>query len=138
MRNAEHIEDVALVRVEQLYPFPEQEIRAVLSKYRQVQTVAWVQEEPRNRGAFHFVERRLRNMVRADLTLQYFGRDESASPATGWQKMHEVEEQEFLTQALDIPSRRAIIVAKADEPDRAELAQATTSAAAPSKGNTPR
>jgi len=137
MRTAERIEDTAIVRVEQLYPFPEQEIRAVLSKYRQAETIAWVQEEPRNRGAFHFIERRSRHLLGGDMTLHYFGRDESASPATGWQKMHEIEEQELLTAALDIPARRAAQAARAEDAER-ELAQAAVAADKGSNGNAPR
>jgi 2-oxoglutarate dehydrogenase E1 component len=98
--------DVAIVRVEQLYPFPHKELAAVLSKYRRAQEVGWVQEEPRNRGAWGFMEPRLRPMLTDTQVLNYHGRDEAASPATGSMKMHQIEEQELIAHALDVSPRR--------------------------------
>lgn len=100
------IDDVAVVRVEQLYPFPQKELTALISKYRSVQEVAWVQEEPRNRGAWTFMSSRLAEML-PDTVLQYVGRDDSASPATGSFKLHQVEEQEIVSHALGLASRQA-------------------------------
>jgi 2-oxoglutarate dehydrogenase E1 component len=100
--------DVAIVRVEQLYPFPQKELAAVLSKYRRAQEVGWVQEEPKNRGAWSFMDPRLRSMLTDTQVLNYHGRDEAASPATGTMKMHQVEEQELIAHALDVtPARPA-------------------------------
>jgi 2-oxoglutarate dehydrogenase E1 component len=94
--------DVALVRVEQPYPFPAKEIAAVLAKYRTARQVVWVQEEPKNRGCWSFMEPRVRELLPAGVTLTYVGRDEAASPATGSHKMHEVEEEEILSAALGL------------------------------------
>ncbi|HEY7090772.1 MAG TPA: 2-oxoglutarate dehydrogenase E1 component [Tepidisphaeraceae bacterium] len=91
--------DVAIVRLEQLYPFPLKELKAALSRYRQAQEFVWVQEEPKNRGAWSFVSPRLMEML-PDTVVQYVGREESASPAAGAFKMHQVEEQEIMTAAL--------------------------------------
>jgi 2-oxoglutarate dehydrogenase E1 component len=101
-REKENVKGTALVRVEQLYPFPRKEIQAVLSRYRQAREIAWVQEEPENRGAWGFMEHRLRELLPDPAVLTYFGRDEGASPATGNYKMHQVEEQEILAHALEI------------------------------------
>ncbi len=105
--------DVAIVRVEQPYPFPAKEIAAVLAKYRTARQVVWVQEEPRNRGCWTFMESRVRDLLPAGVTLTYAGRDEAASPATGSHKMHEVEEEEILSAALGLPAHQPAVVAVA-------------------------
>jgi hypothetical protein len=99
------VTDVALVRVEQLYPFPEKEIRSIVGKYRGATEIAWVQDEPENRGAWRFMDARLRKILPENRVLNYFGREEAASPATGLHKMHLIEEQEILSHALDLPPR---------------------------------
>ena len=107
------IGDVAIVRVEQPYPFPAKEISAVLANYRSARQVLWVQEEPRNRGCWTFMESRVRELLPAGTTLSYVGRDEAASPATGSHKMHEVEEEEVLSAALGLPAHQPVVVATA-------------------------
>jgi 2-oxoglutarate dehydrogenase E1 component len=94
-------DNVAVIRVEQLYPFCEQELRSIVEKYHRVEEIAWVQEEPRNRGAWTFMEPRLRAMF-PDTLITYFGRDESASPAVGSVKAHQIEEKELVSAALGI------------------------------------
>jgi 2-oxoglutarate dehydrogenase E1 component len=105
--------DVAIVRLEQPYPFPAQELAAVLAKYRSARQVMWVQEEPRNRGCWTFVEPRLRELLPSGVTLSYVGRDEAASPATGSHKGHEVEEEELLSAALGLNIHKPTVVATA-------------------------
>jgi 2-oxoglutarate dehydrogenase E1 component len=102
---AKHDGGIAIVRIEQLYPFPEGEIRAILDKYGAAE-VCWVQEEPQNRGAWRFIEPRLRQML-PDQVITYFGREEAASPATGSSKMHQIEEAEFIGHAMELPPREA-------------------------------
>src|SRR5438270_4022824 len=87
-------EDVALVRIEQLYPFPTEHIAEVLDHYSQARDVVWLQEEPRNMGAWTFVERQWRD-TRA---LRYIGRPERASPAEGWSEAHATEQQRIITE----------------------------------------
>ena len=101
-REKENVRDVAIVRVEQLYPFPKKELAGIFAKYRNANDVSWVQEEPKNRGAWGFMESRLREMLPEAATLEYCGRDEAASPATGSYKMHEIEETEVIAHALDL------------------------------------
>jgi 2-oxoglutarate dehydrogenase E1 component len=116
-REKENIKDTAIVRVEQLYPFPRKEIQAILSKYSKASEICWVQEEPMNRGAWTFIAPRLRELLRDTAVLTYHGREESASPATGSAKMHAIEEQEVIAHALDLPPKK-------DEPAPASVAAA--------------
>ncbi len=96
-RERRKLEDVAIVRVEQIYPLHEARLAEVLAKYSRAATVAWVQEESQNMGAWSFIEPRLRAM---GVHIQYVGRDASASPATGVKKVHEKEQKELVDQAL--------------------------------------
>jgi len=89
----------AIVRVEQLYPFPRRELEAVLARYPQAEQVYWVQEEPANMGAWRFIEPLLRSLI-AGRTLTYVGRDAAASPASGSYKVHQAEETEMVTRAF--------------------------------------
>ncbi len=91
---------VAIVRVEQLHPFPHQELKSVLAQYADARQVYWVQEEPQNMGAWTFMEPRLRRLLPDGGTLTYIGRDAAASPATGSYKVHQTEEAEFVGRAL--------------------------------------
>ncbi len=97
---------VSIVRIEQLYPFPEAEIAAALNKYGRAAEVCWVQEEPQNRGGWRFIEPRLREMLPVQV-ITYIGRDEAASPAVGSMKMHQIEEAELVAHAMEIAPREA-------------------------------
>jgi 2-oxoglutarate dehydrogenase E1 component len=98
--------NVAVIRVEQLYPFPKKDLAAIMARYPGVTEVAWVQEEPINRGAYVFIDRRIRDMLPAGVSrLDYYGRDESASPAVGSEKVHIQEEQELISAALNVPQK---------------------------------
>ncbi len=93
------------MRIEQLYPFPEAEIRAVIARYSSASGVVWVQEEPRNMGAWIFMRTRLqRIMANEARALGYAGRPESASTAPGSTKVHNREQTELLDQAFAPPS----------------------------------
>jgi 2-oxoglutarate dehydrogenase E1 component len=102
-RKAENRE-VAVLRVEQLYPFPENELRDLVERYRKDSEIVWCQEEPANRGAWTFVQPRLREMF-PDRLVSYVGRDASASPAVGKLGDHEAEEAAFLSEALDVSNQ---------------------------------
>jgi 2-oxoglutarate dehydrogenase E1 component len=90
--NAEHI---AIIRLEQLYPFPKNQINDILKKYSKVKQYIWVQEEPENMGAWAYMLRTLRQ-----LDLQVISRKESASPATGSSKTHVKQQQEIIDRAF--------------------------------------
>src|SRR5207245_710732 len=84
-RRERAIDSVALVRVEQLYPFPAKELEAVFAAYPEARQVYWVQEEPWNMGAWHVMHRRLRRVLPEDRTLNYAGRPEGGrSGSGGW------------------------------------------------------
>lgn len=83
--------DTAIVRLEQLYPFPQGQLDALLKKYKNAKEFMWVQEEPENMGPWTHVSRRFKGV-----SLQYVGRGESASPATGFSKKHAAEQQAIL------------------------------------------
>lgn len=95
-------QNVAVVRIEQLYPFPQQSLREILAKYPHVQEFCWLQEEPRNMGAWSYMEPRLRELLGEQAAPTYIGRDEAASPATGIFHVHEAEEKSIIDQALDV------------------------------------
>jgi 2-oxoglutarate dehydrogenase E1 component len=90
-------DDVAMIRLEQFYPFPEAQLRAAISRYRRAELV-WVQEESQNMGGWSFVEPRLRAM---GYNVAYVGRDASASPAVGSLKIHQREQAELVEAALN-------------------------------------
>ncbi len=97
-------DDVAIVRVEQFYPFPKVEIQAIFAKYRNATEIGWVQEEPRNRGAWMFMFDRLQSILPETAVLNYYGREESASPAVGSKKINDQEEADIILRALDLPA----------------------------------
>jgi len=90
---------VALVRIEQLYPFPEAAVRGVLDGYPGAEVV-WAQEEPRNMGAWMFVNDRLRNLDGLSVSPRYVGRRESASTATGYHEVHTREQARLAGEAV--------------------------------------
>ncbi|MEO8449648.1 MAG: multifunctional oxoglutarate decarboxylase/oxoglutarate dehydrogenase thiamine pyrophosphate-binding subunit/dihydrolipoyllysine-residue succinyltransferase subunit [Gemmatimonadota bacterium] len=91
----------ALVRVERLYSFPAEEVTAVLSRYPNVASVVWCQEEPRNMGAWTYIEPRLRALLPARATFGYSGRPERASPAEGYPTAHAMEQQRIVREAVE-------------------------------------
>ncbi|MGQ9827267.1 MAG: 2-oxoglutarate dehydrogenase E1 component [Roseiflexus sp.] len=95
---------VAVVRLEELYSFPADELRAVLDGYPNLQEVVWLQEEPENMGAWHYVAPHLRKLIGPDVTLSYVGRAESASPSEGSLALHLIEQQRLITEALRAPA----------------------------------
>jgi 2-oxoglutarate dehydrogenase E1 component len=92
--------DVAIVRVEEFYPFPADELRAAIAAAPPNAELCWVQEEPWNMGAWHFLSMRLPSVLGDGRRVRYVGRDEAASPATGSYKEHAREQAEIMDQAL--------------------------------------
>ena len=103
-REARKANDVAIVRIEQLYPFPEAEFAAVLKRYANAAHVIWAQEEPRNMGAWAFARGYITPMLSARHVIGYAGRPESASPAPGLLKQHFREQADLLEQAFAPPT----------------------------------
>ena len=95
-RKANNIDDIAIVRIEQLYPLPEAEIRSIMKQYGKA-SMYWVQEESANMGAWSY----LMEYFRKD-PLELISRTSSASPATGFKKVHDEQQSELLKTAFDI------------------------------------
>jgi multifunctional 2-oxoglutarate metabolism enzyme len=100
-RDERKVTNVAIARLEQMYPFPQQQLQSLLAQYGPKTEVVWVQEEPRNMGPWRFVQENLQPLLDASKrTLMYAGRAESASPAAGTQKRHEWEQSELISDAF--------------------------------------
>ncbi len=108
-RTDAEVDDVAIVRMEQYYPFPEKEVRAQLERYGKAEVV-WAQEEPKNMGAFTFVAPRIQDVLdslgRRSERVLYAGRKEAASPAAGYAKMHTREQEALVAEALAVPKSK--------------------------------
>jgi 2-oxoglutarate dehydrogenase E1 component len=96
-REAAKVDDVAIVRLEELYPFPHEQVAAQLARYKPDAPIVWCQEEPRNMGPWRWVYGRFLDLNRR---LKYAGRDRNASPAAGSPKRHAEEHKRLLDQAL--------------------------------------
>jgi len=96
-----NLDHVAIVRIEQLYPWPAEQLKAVLARYPKAEQFVWVQEESHNNGAWFFVEPRLRDL---GLKVRYVGRDPSASPAVGSEKLHKFEQCDLIQRAYLSPA----------------------------------
>src|SRR5215207_872326 len=93
--------DDAIVRVEQLYPFPKKELEDILAEYPNLERLIWVQEEPLNMGAWNYLRPHLRLLVEDRMTLHYVGRPESSSPAEGSTTLYRINQQSLIEQAFD-------------------------------------
>ena len=91
---------VALVWVEQLYPWPDSLLTAVFERYAQATEVVWLQEEPENMGAWSFVHARLHACLPERLRLRHVSRPESPSPAIGSAALHQLEQADLLRRAI--------------------------------------
>ncbi len=104
-RRDKNFEDAAIVRLEQLYPFPEDKLAEVIAPYTNLETVVWCQEEPQNMGAWYSSQHHMRNVIaklNPALTLVYAGREASASPAAGYGALHNKELEQFLKDAFEL------------------------------------
>lgn len=104
-RRADERKDAAIIRIEQLYPFPEKELENVLSSYPNAETVVWCQEEPMNQGAWYCSQHHMRHVVariRSTLYLHYAGRQASAAPAAGYLSVHVEEQHKLVEEAFTL------------------------------------
>ena len=104
-RRADEARDVALVRIEQLYPFPTEEYATVLRRYPNAIDVVWCQEEPQNQGAWYQIRHRLQEALGARQELLYSGRAPSAAPATGIPQLHTAQQNALVAAALKSTTR---------------------------------
>ena len=94
--------DVAIVRIEQLYPFPQQAVQDVLQQYAHVHDFVWCQEEPLNQGAWYCCQHNFREAVPFGASVRYAGRPASASPAVGYMSVHQKQQQDLVNDALNV------------------------------------
>jgi len=99
-RDARGISDVAIIRAERLYPFPLLELREEIAGYPNAREAVWVQEEPRNQGAWYQIKHHLVRCIGSDVSLCYVAREPSAAPAVGSLKRHAEQQQAVVHQAL--------------------------------------
>jgi len=102
-REQNGIDDVAIIRLEQLYPYPKEEVQAVLDKYPHVKHRVWVQEEPRNQGAWWYIRAHMDvNLNHSESHLEFAGRPASASPAVGYLQIHRQQLQQLINDAFGL------------------------------------
>jgi len=99
-RDADNTRDVAVMRLEQLYPFPLEDVASFIAEFPSATEVVWCQEEPQNQGAWYQIRHHLQACTADRLGLEYAGRSQSASPAVGSYTVHLEEQQALVTQAL--------------------------------------
>ncbi len=99
-RRAGKIDDIAVVRIEQLYPFPHDEYAEIINFYANARDIVWCQEEPQNQGAWYEIRHRLQDPLKARHTLRYAGRAASASPAVGYAQLHQQQQHALVQDAL--------------------------------------
>ncbi|NDU85193.1 MAG: 2-oxoglutarate dehydrogenase E1 component [Ferrovum sp.] len=101
-RAERQLRDIAIIRLEQLYPFPHQEFADHIARYPAATSVLWAQEEPGNQGAWHRIQHYLVRHLRPDQQLSYALRPSSAAPAVGYASLHEEQKRAFIDAALTI------------------------------------
>jgi 2-oxoglutarate dehydrogenase E1 component len=104
-RRHEGLEDVAIIRLEQMYPFPEVDLWEVLAPYTELTDVVWCQEEPQNQGCWYSSQHHIKRIVyqhNPKLYLEYAGRKSSASPAAGYMALHIEQQKQLINDALGI------------------------------------
>ncbi|MCC5871833.1 MAG: 2-oxoglutarate dehydrogenase E1 component [Gammaproteobacteria bacterium] len=102
-RRADERDDIAIVRIEQLYPFPEEELAAAIAPYVNAKDVVWCQEEPMNQGAWYPSQHHMRRVLLGhsdSVYLRYAGRDASAAPAGGYMSVHVEQQERLVKEAL--------------------------------------
>ena len=109
-RDAEGLDDVSIVRIEQLYPFPGEPLAKRIARMTNLEDIVWCQEEPKNNGSWSFVDRLIEDAASAagkTMRPAYAGRDASASPATGLARRHQQQQEALIADALGIPSQQS-------------------------------
>jgi 2-oxoglutarate dehydrogenase E1 component len=106
-RRERALDDVALVRIEQIYPFAHKAFEAEMKRYPNATTIVWCQDEPQNQGAWFYAQNHLSEALREGQKLLYAGRPASASPAVGYYDKHYAQQKELISAALGEPRTRA-------------------------------
>jgi 2-oxoglutarate dehydrogenase E1 component len=102
-RRAEEVRDVAIVRIEQLYPFPSEDYAAALRHYPNATEIVWCQEEPQNQGAWYQIRHRMQEPLTHKQELLYSGRAPAAAPAAGILQLHTIQQTGLVAAAIKAP-----------------------------------
>ena len=105
-RREHQLDHVAIIRVEQLYPFPDAEMFNAIADYHNIEKIVWCQEEPKNQGAWYNSHHRLRrvfDLAHTSVPIQFVGRKSSASPAAGYMALHIQQQEHLIAEALGLP-----------------------------------
>ncbi|MDZ7714626.1 MAG: hypothetical protein U5J95_00285 [Balneolaceae bacterium] len=100
-RQDKEADNVAIIRLEQFYPFPDNDVREMLEEFSNVEDIVWCQEEPKNMGAWTFISTRIMEQLTDGQSLHYVGRQASASPAAGQMKIHKAEQEKLVKGAIE-------------------------------------
>ncbi len=104
-RRNEEISDIAIVRIEQLYPFPAKAFQKVMKRYAHVDEIVWCQEEPENQGAWYTIQFPIRKALSGSQHLSYVGREAFAAPAVGYPSLHHQQQTTLVNQALRLQGK---------------------------------
>lgn len=99
-RRLQKINNIALVRVEELYPFPKEEIQRLFETYSKTTDIVWCQEEPKNQGAWTYMKGKLRKLISKTQVVRYVGSLSAAAPALGSNKLHVTQQKQIIVDAL--------------------------------------
>ncbi len=101
-RRLNRIDDIVIIRIEQIYPFPGEQLDELLKQYKNTNELIWCQEEPKNQGGWDFCKLRIPAFINERWQLGYAGREPSSAPAVGSIKLHAIQQQALVNKALDI------------------------------------
>ena len=105
-RRVNRIHDIAILRIEQLYPFPGEQLDKLLALYTNSNQLVWCQEEPKNQGGWDFCKLRIPALINTRWSLFYVGREPSSAPAVGSAKLHARQQQDIINKALLIAEEK--------------------------------
>ena len=107
-RRSENIHHIAIIRIEQLYPFPYEEFKAALTDYQNAKQLLWVQEEPKNQGAWFCTRDRLTQCLPQGWSIEYVGRHSMAAPAGGYPSLHKQQQTDLINRALNLTTEESL------------------------------
>ena len=99
-RRSKQLNDIAIIRIEQLYPYPNEEVKSIIAKYTEVTDFIWCQEEPKNQGAWYCCQDNIRSSLPNNASLTYIGREAAAAPAVGYAGVHNEQQKRLVEEAL--------------------------------------
>jgi len=102
LKKEDKYDDTAVVRIEELYPFPRKDLAVIFTKYSKVKDVVWLQEEPANKGAWYNIRHFLEGHIKDGQSLKYVGRERSSAPAVGYHARYVLQQDEIVKKALEI------------------------------------